>query len=116
MARVFLGQTPNKPVDLSSAAKYGRIVPIFEVGDRPSLLPAQHLLKAKKVLADFSEEEDCIVWAGGDPVAPILIGNALQSLPISSYVYLRWEKERGLDGRRLANVGFYVPLRIPIKD
>jgi hypothetical protein len=115
-SRVFVGQLPNKPVDLSSAARYGVIMPIFEIGDRPSLLPAQHLMKARKVLRDFEEERDYILWAGGDPIAPFLIGTALRELPINSYTYLRWEKERGLDGRRNPNMGYYVPVKVRLKE
>lgn len=116
MSRVFVGQSPNRPVDLSSAARYGTITPIFEIGDRPSLLPAQHLLKARKVLQDFNEAEDYILWCGGDPIAPFLIGNALQYMNLPYYTYLRWEKERGLDGRRNPNIGYYVPVKVRLKE
>lgn len=89
---------------------------MFDIGDRPSLLPIPHLLKARKVLHDFDENKDYILWAGGDPISPFLIGSALRELPISKYTYLRWEKERGLDGRRNPNVGFYVPVTVRVRE
>jgi hypothetical protein len=109
-----MGQTPHKPIDLSSASKFGPIYPVFDVGDRPSLLPAQHMEKARKVLANFDEDEDFILWSGGDPSAPFMIGAILREMSIRNVTYLRWEKERGLDGKRNPRIGFYVPIKIPL--
>lgn len=106
------GQVKTK--DLSSASRYGDIRFLLDQNDRPSLAPTPSLLKIKKGLRSFRPGEDFLVNAGGDWVGMLLLGAALRDLNTREIVFLRWEKERDLQGRKEPGVGFYVPMNIKL--
>ncbi len=37
---------------------------------------------------------------------------ALEYIGVRSFQYLRWERERDLDGERIQGAGFYVPVKV----
>lgn len=107
---VYLIQEPNTdrfPRDLSSANRYGKIVPVLSAAYKPSLLPGPALHEMRRALRAF-RPDDFILWIGGDPMGPILAGYVINELGYRSCKFLRWERERDPEGRRLGT-GFYVP-------
>lgn len=103
------------PRDLSSAARYGRLEFLFNQEEKPSLTPGPAYFKLHKKLREFRPEKDYIFHAGGDTLACGLVFAALADLGAERISWLRWERERGLDGERIKGAGFYVPVSVKIK-
>lgn len=110
--KVFLIQSPSNSNDFSSAVRYGTIMPVLSNGDMPSILPGPCLKKVRESLEDM-QETDYLLWAGGDPFALILAGIVVAEKGFKNLKYLRWEKEKLLDGSRSKN-GFYIPIEMTI--
>lgn len=107
---VYLIQEPTTdriPRDLSSANRYGKIVSVLSAEHKPSLLPGPSLHEMRRVMKNF-HPDDYILWIGGDPMGPLLAGYVMNELGYRSCKFLRWERERDLDGRR-TGTGFYMP-------
>lgn len=112
--RVFLLQNPRKDFDLSSAEKFGTVVPVLGERDSPSLALAPALIKVRQALRDYNPEEDYLLAAGGDPLAIFLAGMIMtdEGLLSKGFVtWLRWDRNRDFDGRRDPTRGQYVPVR-----
>jgi hypothetical protein len=91
--------------DVSPAAMYGPIEFVFRHGFMsPSRDPEKAIIHAREVLSRFDDAVDYVVWAGGDPLAAILVGSELAK--VAAYRYLRWEKSPTGTG------GNYVPVTI----
>jgi hypothetical protein len=103
-------QTIHK--DLSSASRYGKLIPVLEADEQPSLTPGPALNKAKGKLQDF-KQEDYVCYAGGDAVALALALLVLRDMGFRRVNLLRWERELQLDGTR-SGQGFYVPVETPL--
>ncbi len=114
-ATVYLIQEPTttSPRDLSSANRYGKIISVLAIGDRPSMLPGPTLHKLRKGLRDF-KPDDYLVWAGGDPLAMMLAGVVMTELGYREFKFLRWDRERGTDRSRTGG-GFYIPTAINLR-
>lgn len=94
--------------DLSPALQFGSIEYIFDTRDQPGLTPGPSLLKALKVLKDFSDD-DYLCWAGGDPSAMIIATAAAMQVNRGKVGYLRWERSRDAAGNVIPHAGYYVP-------
>ena len=111
MSKVYIIQDPGSGRDFSSAVDYGSLVFLLDSSDRPSYILPPTVQKLNQFLKDF-QAEDFIVWAGGDPLSPILVGHVLSSLGHSEFRYLRWERVRK-NGYRTGQ-GFYVPVTVAL--
>ena len=112
--RVWVVQEPVRPVDLSSAERLGPLAFILGGRASPSLTPGIAARKVFAALEVFSPAEDALMAVGGDPLGILLVGQGLaywrhDESPIT---WLRWDRDRDLDGRRLTT-GRYVPIVIP---
>ena len=119
MSTVYVVQRPRENKfgwvpDLTDAARYGKMVIVFETSDRPQFLPVPSLRKARKAIKDFGPE-DYLLWAGGgDPIAVSICSMvARESSPVVRF--LRWErnKEEGVRDRRQ---GWYMPVAIEFEN
>lgn len=114
MATVYVVQQP-KPgpsgfvYDISPALRLGTPVFVFDATEQPGLTPGPSMRKAKKILKDFNDE-DFILWAGGDPAALTLVSLAAADANQGRVTFLRWERER-VDGVRTKR-GYYIPVKI----
>lgn len=121
-ATVYLVQDPppvyrrGKPItkDLSSAQRYGKLMPILESDDQPSLTPGPMLHRMRKALTRFDPTCDYICYAGGDPMALALAMLVLAGMGLKEVPTLRWDRERDTAGTRKAG-GFYVPVNVPTR-
>ena len=115
MSKVYV---VNRPVenkfgwvpDLTDATRYGTLEIIFEPNEKPQFLPGPCLLKARRVLKNFSPE-DYLLWAGGgDPIA-VMISAIVASEKSPLLRVLRWERnvEQGSRDRRQ---GWYMPITL----
>lgn len=103
--------------DLSSAQRYGKIETILSSADVASLAPGPCLFKIRQAFKRY-RPGDYICYALADPAAILLVGLVLaeQGLEREPIQWLRWERERTTDGKRVpGGVGFYVPTIIDIK-
>lgn len=113
-ARVFLLQQSRRDFDLSSAERYGTVVPVLGERESPSLALAPALIKIRKALRDYRPEKDFLLAAGGDQLASFIAGMVMTDEAILSKGYvtwLRWDRDRDFDGRRDSSKGEYVPVR-----
>lgn len=102
---------PN--ADLSSAQRYGKLVPILDATDSPSAAPGPCMRKITNALQDY-RPGDYIVYALADPAGLLLTGIVLERLRITAQPisWLRWERERAPSGERRHGVGYFVPSNI----
>jgi|TARA_R100001163_G_C4929624_1_gene106138 hypothetical protein len=118
MPKVFVVNRPirNKfgwTPDLSDASRYGSIEVVFEPDDNPQFVPSPMIMKARKIMKDFSPE-DYILWpGGGDPIAVMIV--CMIASEFSPVVrVLRWE--RNLDrGDRDRRQGWYMPVALNLR-
>lgn len=102
------------PKDLSSAQRYGKIIPVLEADDQPSITPGPSLFVMQKKLREFNPERDFVCHTGGDPMSLALALLALRDLNLKEVQVLRWDRERATNGERLSG-GFYVPVLTPLR-
>jgi hypothetical protein len=102
-------------LDLSSAGHYGKIEFVFETEDRPSVMPGPMLDKARGVLKDFNDE-DFLLWAGGDPVAFMIATGVAAQTNGGRIPFLVWERERLPYGapRPPVRGGSYLPRDVKV--
>lgn len=101
--------------DLSSAQRYGKLVKILEPGRQSSMEPGRCLMELVKALREFDPINDFLCFPGGDPMSLALAFVALEYNGIREFQYLRWERERDLNGERMTGAGFYVPVKVSLK-
>ena len=122
MSRVFILQPPTRKRDLSSAQRYGTIVYLIDDPEfQPSLFPAKALMEIVNRLRewDYHPERDYVVFAGGDSVGALMLGQITSAFGRVSrgntttkfYRTLRWDRELQPDGTRAG--GFYTPVVVP---
>lgn len=109
MPNVWLTHETDQERDLSSAHRYGTLRPLLSQSDRPGKTPGPAIWKIFKALKENYQPEDYICIPGGDPLAALLTGAALAMLNVKEVNFLRYERERALDGSR-TGAGFYVPI------
>lgn len=110
---VYIIQETSSNRDFSSALKYGRLEFILLSTERVSIVPARSLMTLRSKLRKFTAQ-DFIVWAGGDPFAPILAGIVLGELNFTEINFLRWEREKTKEGLR-GNTGYYIPGKLVLR-
>ena len=98
--------------DLSSANRYGAVKFLLDSKDHASVMPGQVRHKLAKALQDF-RPEDYIFHPGGDNIAVLMAGSILRDLGFREVQWLKWDKERGTDGKPLPG-GFYSPVKLPL--
>ena len=89
-----------------------KIVPILTANDIPGQSPGPAINKMRKALRDY-HPSDYIVYALADPAAAFLAGIvfAKENLMHEPINWLRWDRERAIDGERTKG-GFYTPTQI----
>lgn len=112
MQTVYIIQDPGMSRDFSSAAQYGKIVFLLDSSDRPSHKARPVLEKLENRLQNYTED-DYFIWAGGDPLSPILVGSVLSSLGFQQFRFLRWDRVRDRNKVRTGD-GYYVPTVVNI--
>lgn len=112
MSKVYVMQATRFQADVSPAARYGDIHFVLSPGDRTSSTPELSLKKLIAAMEKFNPKEDYIVWSGGDPLSAMLTGVVLSELGITSFRFLRFEKNRGRDGSNGSAAGYYVPIEV----
>jgi hypothetical protein len=103
--------------DLSSAQRYGKIETILSSADVASLAPGPCLTKIRQAFKRY-RPGDFICYALADPAAILLVGLVLaeQRLDREPIQWLRWERERTIEGKRVqGGIGFYTPTIIDLK-
>lgn len=106
------GVTVSK--DLSSAQRYGKIVPLLDSSDQPSITPGPSMFVMQKKLREFNPERDYICYTGGDPMSLALALLTLRDMNYREVQVLRWDRERDTEGNRKPG-GFYVPTITPLR-
>tara|TARA_R100001163_G_C5064534_1_gene202202 strand:+ start:3015 stop:3383 length:369 start_codon:yes stop_codon:yes gene_type:complete len=118
MSTVYIVQAPREnkfgwTPDLTDAARYGKMVSVFEPHEKPQFLPVPSLRKAREIMKDFGPE-DYLLWAGGgDPIA-VSICSMVAGEKSSIVRFLRWERNRE-EGVRDRRKGWYMPVAIELK-
>ena len=113
MSKVFIIQDTFHDSDFSSASRYGSLHFLLSKKDSRSRLPPNCILKIRKKLREeFDYEKDYIIWAGGDPLANLMAGIVIGVLRFPKINFLKWEKEKDLEGNRVEGRGFYTPVEI----
>lgn len=110
MPDVFIVHERGSDRDYSSASRYGTLRVLLGDKFRPSLAPGPALHKLRSDLRTATDK-DFFLHIGGDYMAGVLLGVVLRELGFRSFQFLRWEKERDLNGERTGK-GFYVPVEI----
>jgi hypothetical protein len=108
---VFVVQQNDASRDLSSADDFGTIRYILPAGFQPSLEPQRAMEFMRRELETF-RPGDFITSTGGDLAGVFIAGLIVPEFHEGSVNWLRWERKRANDGRRMNNVGFYVPSAI----
>ena len=109
----LLQESWSRNADLSSAQRYGVVMPILSGQDAPGVAPGPALFKLKQRLVHDYHPDDYVVYALADPAAAFLAGMvfARENLIGQPVNWLRWERERAIDGQREAG-GYYLPSQI----
>ena len=112
--KVFIIQQPLQSKDYSSAQRYGTLHFLLNGEHSPSQRPSDCILRIGKTLREeFDYQRDYITWSGGDPLANLMAGIVIGVLRVPKIKFLRWERERSIDGARMSgNSGFYTPVEI----
>jgi len=113
MSKVYVIQSTRHQADVTPAAVYGEIVFILTAEDRTCITPAESLQKLRKGLEPFDENNDYLLWSGGDPLSFMLVGWLLADWGVPSIRYLRYEKG---DARKTKSLPFYVPVTVNFPD
>jgi hypothetical protein len=119
MSTVYIVQTPTKnkfgwTPNLTDAARFGKMIPVFSEKDEPQFLPNPSLRKARKVMKDFGPE-DYLLWpGGGDPIAVSICSMVARE---NSRVvrFLRWERNKE-EGKRDRRKGWYMPVAVELEE
>ena len=112
---VFVAQTPKAgpqgyTYDISPALEFGQPVYVFEAQDQPGLAPVPSLRRAREIMRDFNDD-DYILWAGGDPYALALVIAVAMEINNGKAQFLRWERSRDQNNKRTGR-GYYIPVRL----
>lgn len=111
--REMLPVPASSALDLSSAARYGKMEFILTLEQTPSFMPGPCMNSMRSALKDFNPELDYIADAGGDKMGLALLMLVLRDMNFRSVKFLRWERERLPNGVR-SKSGYYVPVTVPL--
>jgi len=92
--------------DITPASQHGEFRFIFPNGFRaPSSCPDDAVEHATSVLADYDPDSDFILWAGGDPIASVIVAGILADMTDGRISFLKWDKY-------VRTGGGYVPVEL----
>lgn len=100
MSTVFIVNQPQvlegrAVYDIAPASEYGRIEYVFPLSFGPaSSKPDEAAAHAARVLNAFDAERDYLVWAGGDPLANIIVAGILADYTDGRFTFLKWDKSQ----------------------
>lgn len=117
MSKVYLIAQPTVPKsgklpDLTPLSDYGDIVVVIEAGDYPSFKPGDAWNRILRRMCNFDAENDYIVWAGGDTLSSVLVGQALSRMGHRAFRWLRFERARKPNGDRDPSRGNYTVIDV----
>lgn len=100
---------------LELLAEHGEVQVLVRAGDSPTFTPKQTLKHLCERLRAFNPEQDFLVWAGGDTLAAVLVGVALERLGHTNVRWLRYERGRDpVHGTRTDEGAKYRPVDVPL--
>lgn len=124
--RVFLICEPSVKKSKTRGGTLPNMMPLFAHGNvivllnsqdpRPISDPEGALTLIQDRLKDFNPAEDSLAWAGGDTVAAMLVGVALERRGIEQITWLRYDRAVRADGGRTDEGARYTPVPIIIYD
>lgn len=118
---VYLIASPSlsrhkKPVNLTPLYDHGEVRVVCPQGESPTFKPNLCCDVITERLAHFDPEVDFLTWAGGDALAAVMAGMVLVERGIWSFKWLRYERNRLPDGRRVDDGAKYEPILIDLTD
>lgn len=99
----------SKLPDLTPALQYGALHFVLGPNDNPSLAPGQALIKARKALEWFSDD-DFLLFANGDPAALLICSIVAARANHGRVKFLYWERASQRVSQGLS--GFYMPCEV----
>jgi len=119
MPTVYLVQEPRQknrasPINLDPARKFGTIKSLLHEDVKASQNPLLVLGEIEKGLKNFDHWNDYILWAIGDPLAPLMVGIALAKLSIPHFMWLRFSKHIDRSKGQPTGEFTYIPEKIPV--
>jgi hypothetical protein len=123
VGKVFLIAQPTVAKDgsmpkLEALQEHGDVHVLVSAGDSPSFRPNKTLDDILRQLAQlYKPDEDFIVWAGGDTLAAVLVGVALERQGHNEMTWLRYDRPYDPVQRKRVDEGArYVPIKIKLYD
>lgn len=111
---VYVIHAPRESYDVSRAAEFGELKPLFDRGDWPGMFPEGAAAKLDERLVDFDPDEDYLLWAGGDALALLLVGAVLAGYRVK---WLRPDRKLDADGNRTRAFSYFpVEVDLPAGD
>jgi len=101
--------------DYAALSKFGQIVTLTEssdnvVNDSPFISK-----QIRERLIGYDPRIDYMVWAGGDPLAAVLVGAILGKMGFNHIKWLRFDRLINPEtGRRMTWKGNYMPVQITL--
>jgi hypothetical protein len=121
MPKVFIISTSyirgTEGPDFNQLSDFGELVFVLDNSANAIEYSRQASNRVAKVMNDYDNEKDYIVWAGGDPFATLLIGSWLGHQDFDTIKWLRFD--RYIDettGKRYPWKGRYVPVTVKVKE
>lgn len=99
--------------DYRVLSKFGQIIPLTESHDHIVNNTERIAGQIRERLTEFDPQVDYLTWAGGDPLAALLVGAELNRRGVERLQWLRFDRMVDPDtGRRMTWKGNYVPVPI----
>jgi hypothetical protein len=121
MSKVFLIAQPSVSREgtfpkLDALGEHGEVHVLVVQGDSASFRPNKTLDDILRQLAElYNPAEDFVVWAGGDTLAAVLTGIALERRGINEMTWLRYDRPYNQELRKRVDEGAkYVPIKIQL--
>jgi hypothetical protein len=102
------------PPDLTPLYAHGRVRVLVESGVYPAFKPKATLQIIESRLADFDPRTDFIAWAGGDPLAAVMVGVVLERMELDNVKWLRYDRGPRVAGKRDRSKAQYIPTHVPL--
>ena len=122
--RVFLICEPSVKKARTVGGGLPNITPLFEHGNvtvlltsadpRPINHPEQALQLIDQRLDTYHPDHDLLAWAGGDTIAALLTGVALERRGVNAVTWLRYDRAIAPDGSRTDDGARYTPVRVTL--
>jgi hypothetical protein len=119
--KVFLIAQPSVTKEggfpkLDGLGEFGEVHVLVVQGDSPSFKPEKTLSDILRQLGElYNPAEDFVAWAGGDTLAAVLTGVALERQGHNEMTWLRYDRPYDQAARKRTDVGAkYVPVKITL--